>query len=130
MATEFEYQTNSQPDPVEGQEEVSTFLVNELEGYYETHEEEVYKLLIEDVLKRREDGIEEYGTPLMTHNGRQALVDCYDEFLDALYYTGQMIMEEPKNLAAYHLHNLALAGCVIVRLELTDYQTVDLEVSK
>lgn len=34
-----------------------------------------------------------YGTLLMTHNGRDALVDAYQETLDLVMYLAQVIME-------------------------------------
>ena len=43
--------------------------------------------------ERRELGVRRYGSPLMTHNGRDSLVDLRDELLDALMYVTQAILE-------------------------------------
>jgi hypothetical protein len=43
-------------------------------------------------------GIETYGTPLESHNGRDALQDAYEEALDLACYLKQaMIEREPLN---------------------------------
>jgi hypothetical protein len=46
-----------------------------------------------DLLGRRKKGVEEYGEPLMTHNGRDALWDAYEEALDLVMYLRQEILE-------------------------------------
>lgn len=50
-------------------------------------------LVIADVGARRQMGIEKYGTPLQAHNGRDALMDAYQESLDLSCYLRQMIEE-------------------------------------
>jgi hypothetical protein len=42
---------------------------------------------------RREMGIKKYGVPLQTNNGRDALIDAYQELLDLLVYLRQEIEE-------------------------------------
>lgn len=49
--------------------------------------------IIPDLRARAEVGHERYGTYLMTHNGRDALMDCYQELLDALMYIHQAMLE-------------------------------------
>lgn len=49
--------------------------------------------VIEDLKARKEFGIERYGTPLMSHNGRNALVDAYQEALDLCCYLKQALIE-------------------------------------
>jgi len=46
-----------------------------------------------DIARRAELGRERYGTYLKTHNGRDALVDAYQEALDLACYLKQAIME-------------------------------------
>ncbi len=43
--------------------------------------------------ERNKIGTEKYGTPLQAHNGRDALVDAYQEILDAAVYLRQAIEE-------------------------------------
>jgi len=49
--------------------------------------------VIDDLRLRTEAGTRKYGTPLMTHNGRNALIDAYQEALDLCVYLKQAIME-------------------------------------
>lgn len=42
-----------------------------------------------DLEARAQLGLQRYGTPLMTHNGRMPLADLYQELLDALMYLAQ-----------------------------------------
>lgn len=55
---------------------------------------DVVDLVIGDIEKRRELGIERYGTSLETNNGRDALVDLYQELLDGAMYCRQKIEED------------------------------------
>lgn len=54
---------------------------------------DVQSLVIADVEARREMGIAKYGTPLQAHNGRDALMDAYQEALDLACYLRQAIAE-------------------------------------
>ena len=49
--------------------------------------------LIQDLQARVEVGIKQYGMPLETNNGRDALMDCYQEMLDGAMYMKQFMME-------------------------------------
>lgn len=49
--------------------------------------------VMDDLRLRSESGAKKYGTPLMTHNGRDALVDAYQEALDLCVYLKQALME-------------------------------------
>jgi hypothetical protein len=53
----------------------------------------VWELVISDMHKRNQDGIKAYGVPLLTHNGRDALQDAYEEALDLAAYLRQVIEE-------------------------------------
>jgi len=55
---------------------------------------DVWKLVIGDMIDRRSSGIAKYGKPLQTHNGRNSLVDAYQEILDAAVYLRQKIQED------------------------------------
>lgn len=47
-----------------------------------------------DLKYRAEQGEEQYGIPLCAFNGRNALVDAYEEALDAYVYSIQYVMEQ------------------------------------
>ena len=53
----------------------------------------VQRMVIADVEARRLIGIERYGTELQAFNGRDALVDAYEEALDLVMYLRQLIEE-------------------------------------
>ena len=55
---------------------------------------ELARLILDDLDQRRKEGIKKYGTTLSTNNGRMALVDLYQEILDAMLYLLQHIYEE------------------------------------
>lgn len=55
--------------------------------------DDVLALVMQDLSDRREMGIAKYGTPLQTHNGRDALMDAYQEALDLVMYLRQAIAE-------------------------------------
>ncbi len=53
----------------------------------------VLDLVLKDLTDRAEVGHEKYGTYLETHNGRDALMDAYQEALDLCMYLRQAIEE-------------------------------------
>lgn len=53
-------------------------------------------LVIKDLEKRREIGIQTYGTPLQAFNGRNGLLDAYEEALDLCVYLRQCLEEDKK----------------------------------
>jgi hypothetical protein len=53
----------------------------------------VTKEVIADLVARSAAGVKKYGTPLQTHNGRDALVDAYQEALDLCVYLKQALLE-------------------------------------
>jgi len=55
---------------------------------------DVSPLLIKDIEARNAHGLKKYGTRLQTHNGRDALVDLYEELVDATQYARQVIEED------------------------------------
>ncbi|WP_051327187.1 hypothetical protein [Desulfatibacillum aliphaticivorans] len=54
---------------------------------------EVLPEVIKDLEARIQVGIKKYGEPLTTHNGRDALLDAYQEVLDLAVYMKQEILE-------------------------------------
>jgi len=53
----------------------------------------IQDLVLADITARRDVGIERYGTPLQAHNGRDAMMDAYQEALDLCCYLRQVIFE-------------------------------------
>lgn len=57
----------------------------------------VREALIKDMSDRDAWGRSKYKVPLQPYNGRDALIDLYQEFLDATAYTMQYRLEHPKD---------------------------------
>lgn len=53
----------------------------------------VLDYVLADLQERSNAGIQKYGTPLQTHNGRDAMWDAYQEALDLCVYLRQAILE-------------------------------------
>jgi hypothetical protein len=53
----------------------------------------IQELVRLDLVHREQVGIQRYGTPLYAYNGRDALLDAYDEALDLCCYLRQAIEE-------------------------------------
>lgn len=58
----------------------------------------VWELVISDMRKRDHVGRQRYGTPLQINNGRDALLDAYQEALDLAVYLRQAIEERNASL--------------------------------
>jgi hypothetical protein len=65
--------------------------------------------LREDMKAREALGIERYGTPLRTFNGRASLVDAYQEALDLCAYLQQADLERQPHLESSEALERALA---------------------
>lgn len=57
----------------------------------------IFEMVIDDITSRAKMGVEKYGEPLKSFNGRDALLDLYQELLDASHYIRQL-MEEKKEI--------------------------------
>lgn len=70
-----------------------------------TDEKPVWELVIDDMRQRDNEGRAKYGTPLQCSNGRDALIDLYQELLDACVYTRQEIERRRQ-----HQHHCSSCG--------------------
>lgn len=59
-----------------------------------TDQPPVVDYVIHDLLDRKEFGIKKYGVYLTAFNGRNSLIDLYQELLDAAIYVRQKINED------------------------------------
>lgn len=55
-------------------------------------EEDIQSRVIRDIEKRRQVGIERYGTALQPFNGRSTLLDAYEESLDKTVYLKSLLV--------------------------------------
>lgn len=56
----------------------------------------IHDLVIRDMEDRKAMGLKKYGTILQAHNGRNALIDAYQEVLDLAVYLRQKIEENAR----------------------------------
>lgn len=54
----------------------------------------IHDLVIQDMQDRKQLGLERHGCPLQAHNGRNGLIDLYQELQDATAYVRQEIEEQ------------------------------------
>lgn len=80
----------------------------------------VWDLVIEDMRSRDQTGLSRYGTRLQPHNGRDALVDGYQEALDLCVYLRQAIEE----LASPIMEDRATTTCERAELMLDQLATL------
>jgi hypothetical protein len=59
----------------------------------------IWELVIEDMRQRDNDGRAKYKTPLQAFNGRDALMDAYQEALDLAVYLRQALAERESRRA-------------------------------
>jgi hypothetical protein len=71
---------------------------------------DVQSMVIADIRRRREVGIERYGTALQPHNGRDALRDAYEEALDLACYLRQAMAERDGEPRPEHVRYWVLAA--------------------
>jgi hypothetical protein len=55
---------------------------------------DICSLVLTDIETRRAVGMERYGVPLTPHNGKDALMEAYEEALDLIIYLRQYIHEQ------------------------------------
>jgi hypothetical protein len=56
--------------------------------------EAIVDIVIRDLKERKKFGTQKYGEPLKAFNGRNPLVDLYQELIDALVYVRQHLEED------------------------------------
>lgn len=84
-----------QPLPIGDGDDVAKAVVSVLSNWPET------RCLVADIEARVASGEKKYGTRLKTNNGRNAVLDLYQEILDGVNYSMQNVMEKaPQGLKA------------------------------
>lgn len=77
----------------------------------------VLDLVLEDLKARREMGIAKYGRELHTHNGRDTLMDAYQEALDLVMYLRAEIEQRDEYRAAGECADRRIRDAVAERVE-------------
>lgn len=71
--------------------------------------EHIADLVIQDIQKRKQLGVENYGTPLQAFNGRDSLQDAYEEAMDEVFYIKQAILEKEELIKCLEKLHIAVA---------------------
>lgn len=80
---------------------------------------DIADLVAADILARKAEGIRRYGTPLRANNGRDALLDAYQESTDCPQYIRQKIEELEAQLGRLRaIYERSLGIAVDLRQEL------------
>ncbi len=110
-----------QPPPKLGEksESVTDFLVTFMRGtrYCSLGQEGVSDRVANDLLARREAGTMKYGVELCTFNGRDALVDAYQEAVDLLVYYSQYLLESGETEGGHVCDIFDIADIVVMLRE-------------
>jgi len=106
-----------QPPPTGNGPEVWPLVIAEVENFRRLGRLSA-ALILADMRERDRIGRERYGTPLRAGNGRDALVDAYQEHLDGLVYMRQAIEEGNEQLKPLYAIAMDLVfdlrGCIDV----------------
>lgn len=109
---------SKQPAPKAGVEEVVPRVMADVQTYV-NQPMPVLIHLQASLISRQEIGLETYGTPLQSYNGRDAFADALQELLDLCNYLKQLMMESNREYTSMYFTALNLAG-QMVALELED----------
>ena len=102
-----------QPDPIlNDKPAVWEVIINDLALYLSTP---VRQALIKDMSDRDAWGRSKYKVPLQPFNGRDCLVDLYQEFLDATAYTMQYRLENPNDSSFTEIYYMLLDKLEFIR---------------
>jgi hypothetical protein len=78
------------------------------DGHFSTFNAPLVEMVLADMAERDQVGRERYGTPLQAHNGRDALVDAYQEYLDGSAYLRQAAEESTPGAAELYRESLRM----------------------
>lgn len=104
--------------PTPGKEDVAPFIIEDLRK-----RGPLGLQIIDDLQARTAAGIVTYGTPLQTHNGRNALRDLYEELVDALQYSKQVDLEGPHSFPYSSVYWEVMALVLDVRSQMFPLET-------
>lgn len=90
-----QYSATEQPNPtLNSSPAVWQVVIDDINQNF-FYSRDINPLVIQDMTDRDNWGRSKYGVPLQPFNGRDPLVDLYQEFLDAIVYTKQFLLENP-----------------------------------
>lgn len=109
--------TNPEPAPIpeDGAPSAHDLVIEDLREHHGLH----FRLVIEDVRERKAMGLAKYNTILQPNNGRDSLVDAYQEALDLAAYLRNE-REKRGDLTLVVQYRLALELLLLIRGEMEE----------
>ena len=104
-----------QPDPVRGGRSCTILVVRDLMDRCGNDLDDVIAGVVRDLIARDAMGFEKYGQNLETNDGRDTLMDWYQETLDAAQYGCKYLEEHPGEHLAERAYQNDLTTCVRLR---------------
>lgn len=89
-----------QPAPQPGKQIVVEAVLESIRVNF-IHPASLKHLIMDDLSERAAVGLQKYGRLLETHNGRDALMDLYQEALDGVMYAAQYLLEAAQDTPEY-----------------------------
>jgi len=102
----------AQPDPIANNNPAIWPLIIEHVSRIHIGSRDVLDLLVADMVDRHRIGVERYGVPLQAGNGRDALIDAYQEALDLCAYMRQAHEEGEGTAYAIYLQAIHMAAII------------------
>lgn len=101
------------PKPTGTGQDVTKSAINQIEKCYSMFDTDV---LISDLQSRAEFGKNKYGDYLRINDGRNSIIDFYQEILDAIVYCWKAILEGNNELKSYWSMLIRIAVDTSMRL--------------
>jgi len=113
-----------QPDPVRGGRSCTILVVGDLMENRGVGIDNVIAEVIHDLIARDEMGFNKYGQNLEVNDGRDTLIDWYQEMLDASQYGRKYLEEHPDDEYAESAYKSTITECLRLRA-MIDVRTDD-----
>lgn len=104
-----EFAAKTQPLPTGNGIDVATEVARDMRSFGHAQ-------IADDIEARIRMGEKKYGTRLKTHNGRDAMLDLYQEVLDAMNYAKQLQLERP-DTDEFAVNTYRTLGKLVVEVE-------------
>lgn len=110
---------NEQPAPLRNAHPAAwPLVIEDVEDSSDADIALIRRLLIQDMKERDQVGRARYGVPLQPFNGRDMLLDAYQEALDLCVYLRAAVEERPADITLPYLYRNALQLAASLRYRL------------
>ena len=100
----------NEPKPIKGKVNIGELVLKDVVIMAETNDDNyIGELITRDIQARIDLGKQKYGTVLQSHNGRDALMDSYQESIDLCMYLKQVSVEGKIELGTLYIDALKVS---------------------